>query len=246
VRAIDRIFSVLDAFTVDHPKLTLQDISDRIDLSKATTFRLVNSLGDAGYLVRLDDQRYCLSLKLVKLAGVVVNGLGVRDIAHPVMVEIGRETGETVSLNTVVGTDRVCVDVVESNSRIMHIVNLGEHAALLYGATGKTLLAHLPEPEQVGIIKTLPRGATFTQAELKVELARIRKQGYAVTSGERVPGALAISVAIFDINDRAKYSLTLTGPASRMKEHHERNLACMLEAQGEISSRLGSSRFSNA
>ena len=96
MRAVDRIFSVLDAFTPDRPKLTLQEISERIDLSKATTFRLVNSLSDAGYLVRLDDQRYCLSMKLVKLAGVVASGLSVRDIAHPVMLEIGRETGETV------------------------------------------------------------------------------------------------------------------------------------------------------
>jgi len=246
VRAVDRIFSVLDAFAPDRPKLTLQEISDRIELSKATTFRLVNSLSDAGYLVRLDDQRYCLSMKLVKLAGVVASGLSVRDIAHPFMQEIGRETGETVSLNTVVGTDRVCIDVVESSARIMHIVNLGEHAPLLYGATGKTLLAHLPDDEQSVIVKTLPRGAPFTQAELKAELAKIRKQGYTVTAGERVPGSVAISVVIFDINDRGKYCLTLTGPESRMKQRHEQNLDCMLQAQRDISSKMGSSRFSAA
>lgn len=246
MRAVDRIFSVLDAFSPDRPKLSLQEISDRIELSKATTFRLVNSLSDAGYLVRLDDQRYCLSMKLLRLAGVVASGLSVRDIAHPVMVEIGRETGETVSLNTVVGTDRVCVDVVESSARIMHIVNLGEHAPLLYGATGKALLAHLPEAEQAAIVKTLPRGAPFNQTELKAELVRVRKQGYAITGGERVPGSLAISVVLFDINDRGTYCLTLTGPEARMKDNHEDNLACMLQAQRDISSKMGSSRFSSA
>jgi DNA-binding IclR family transcriptional regulator len=244
VRAVDRIFSVLDDFTREHPKLTLQEISDRIELSKATTFRLVNSLSDAGYLVRLEDQRYCLSMKLVRLAGVVASGLSIRDIAHPKMLEIGQETGETVSLNTVVGMDRVCVDVVESTARLMHIVNLGEHAPLLYGATGKTLLAHLPAEEQTAIVKTLPRAAPFTQAQLKTELATIRKQGYAVTGSERVPGSLAISVAIYDMHDRGRYALTVTGPESRMKDHQERNLKCMLHAQREISSKMGSARFS--
>ncbi len=244
MRAVDRIFSVLDAFSREHPKLTLQEISDRIELSKATTFRLVNSLSDAGYLVRLEDQRYCLSMKLVRLAGVVASGLGIRDIAHPKMLEIGQVTGETVSLNTVIGMDRVCVDVVESTARIMHIVNLGEHAPLLYGATGKTLLAHLPADEQATVIKTLPREASFTQAQLKAELATIRKQGYTVTGSERVPGSLAISVAIYDMHDRGCYALTVTGPDNRMKEQLERNLKCMLQAQREISSKMGSGRFS--
>lgn len=244
MRAVDRIFSVLDAFSRERPKLTLQEISERIGLSKATTFRLVNSLSDAGYLVRLEDQRYCLSMKLVRLAGVVASGLGIRDIAHPRMLEIGRETGETVSLNTVVNMDRVCVDVVESTSRLMHIVNLGEHAPLFYGATGKTLLAHLPAAEQSAVIKTLPRDAPFTQAQLKAELVKIRKQGYAVTGSERVPGSLAISVAIFDMEDEGRYALTVTGPEGRMKEHLDRSLRCMLDAQREISSKMGSTRFS--
>lgn len=243
MRAVDRIFSVLDAFTPSRPKLTLQEISDAIGLSKATTFRLVNSLGDKGYLVRLEDQRYCLSMKLVKLAGVVASGLSIRDIAHPRMVEIARETGETVSLNTVIGSDRVCVDVVESTSRIMHIVNLGEHAPLLYGATGKVLLAHLPDELRVGIVKSLPADAPFTRAQLEDELRQIRACGYAVTRSERVEGSLAISVIIFDINDNGRFALTLTGPQSRAEAHIETNLALMLAAQRDVSSKMGSSRF---
>lgn len=246
MRAIDRIFSVLDAFTPDRPKLALQEISDRIELSKATTFRLVNSLCDAGYLVRLDDQKYCLSMKLIKLAGVVASGLSVRDIAHPIMVEIGRRTGETVSLNAVVGMDRVCIDVVEANSRLMHIVNLGEHAPLFYGATGKVLLAHLPKDEQLGIMKALPIGFPMSARDLETKLEEIQEQRYAITKSERVVGSLAISVAIFDINDRGRYAVTLTGPEERMRVELQRNLEWMLEAQRDISSKMGSGIFSMA
>ncbi len=222
----------------------MQEISERIELSKATTFRLVNSLVDAGYLVRLEDQRYCLSMKLVKLAGIVASGLSVRDIAHPKMVEIAAQTGETISLNTAVGSDRVCVDVVESSSRMMHIVTLGEHAPLLYGATGKVLLAHLPDEIQASIVKSLPRSASTTQLELKSELKEIRASGYALTLSERVQGSLAISVAIYDINDRGQFALTITGPESRMKGHKDEYLALMLQAQRDISSKMGSGRFS--
>lgn len=243
MRAVDRIFSVLDAFTPDEPKLTLQEISDRIALSKATTFRLVNSLYDAGYLVRLDDQRYCLSMKLIKLAGVVASGLSIRDIARPILIDIGNKTGETISLNTAIGFDRVCIDVVESSSRLMHIVNLGEHAPLFYGATGKMLLSCLSQAEQTAVLQTLPADFGLTLDELKAELQKIRAQRYVITKSERVIGSLAISVAIFDINDYGKYVVTLTGPEERMKVRLEENLALMLNAQREISSKMGSSLF---
>lgn len=243
MRAVDRIFSVLDAFTPDRPKLALQEISDRIELPKATAFRLVNSLCDAGYLVRLDDQKYCLSMKLIKLAGVVASGLSIRDIAHPIMVEIGRGAGETVSLNTAIGTDRVCIDVIESSSRLTHIVKLGEHAPLFYGATGKVLLAHLPKDEQTASIKRLPPEFPLSAAELKAELEKIRKQRYAITKSERVIGSLAISVAIFDINDRGRYAITMTGPEERMRAQLDVQLALMLEAQRDISAKMGASAF---
>ncbi|PLC53277.1 IclR family transcriptional regulator [Pollutimonas nitritireducens] len=244
MRAVDRIFSVLDAFTPSQPKLTLQEISDRISLSKATTFRLVNSLYDAGYLVRLDDQKYCLSMKLIKLAGVVATGLSIRDIAHPIMVGIADQTGETISLNTAVGRERVCIDVVESSSRLMHIVNLGEHAPLYFGATGKVLLSNLSQDEQATVLKTLPADFPLTAKKLKAQLDEIHTQRYAVTRSERVIGSLAISVAIFDINDQGKFAITLTGPEERMKIQEERNLDLMLTAQREVSSKMGSSLFS--
>lgn len=243
MRAVDRIFSVLDAFTPEQNKLTLQEISDRIDLSKATTFRLVNSLDEAGYLIRLEDQRYCLSMKILRLAGVVASGISIRDIARPVMMEIARATDETISLNTVVGADRVCIDVVESTSRLMYIVTLGEHASLLYGATAKTLLAHLEESERAGIVKTLPRNAPYTQSQLKAELEQIRRDGFSCTRGERVAGSQAISVALYDIHDKVNFALTLTGPDARMSDKADELLQLMLTAQREISAKMGSSRF---
>lgn len=243
MRAVDRIFSVFDAFAVDRQKLTLQEISELVGLSKATTFRLVNSLDRKGYLIRLPDQRYCLSMKLLRLAGVVAHGLSVRDVARSVLVELAAATSETVSLNTAVGTDRVCVDVIESTARLMHIVTLGEHAPLLYGATGKVLLAHLDEAAREAVVKTLPRTARFTQTKLRAELAEIRERGYSVTSGERVPGSYAISVALYDMKDEVHFCLTITAPEVRVEGSKARFLELALAAQRDISLKMGSTVF---
>ena len=93
IRAVERALAIFDAFDPAHTMLTLQEIGQRIGLSKATTYRLVNCLYDLGYLVRLDDNRYCLSLKLTRLSGMVRSTIGIREIARPIMLNLVQKTG---------------------------------------------------------------------------------------------------------------------------------------------------------
>src|SRR6202020_3571915 len=101
IRAVERAFAIFEAFDPEHTILTLQEIGQRIGLTKETTYRLVNCLHDLGYLVRLQDNRYCLSLKLTRLSGMVRSTIGIREIARRAMLNLLRKTGETVTLNTV-------------------------------------------------------------------------------------------------------------------------------------------------
>ena len=64
MRSVQRILAVFESFSTNRTSLTLQEIADRIELPKSTAFRIVQSIEQAGYLVRLDDQRYCLSIPL--------------------------------------------------------------------------------------------------------------------------------------------------------------------------------------
>ena len=80
VRAVTRALAILDAFHETRPSLTMQQIGSHIGMPKATTFRLVQTLEKAGFLIRLEDQRYCLSFKLLRLAGLVRSALPIRDI----------------------------------------------------------------------------------------------------------------------------------------------------------------------
>src|ERR1700712_1331056 len=59
MRAVQRIIAILESFAPEKSTLTLQELADHIGLAKSTTFRIVQSLQRAGYLVRLQDQKYC-------------------------------------------------------------------------------------------------------------------------------------------------------------------------------------------
>src|SRR5215210_8321522 len=109
MRSVQRILAVFESFTAERSSLTLQEIADHIELPKSTAFRIVRSLEQAGYLVRLEDQRYCLSFRFTRLAGLVRSTLGIREIARPIMMELAERTEETVSIHTVSGKSRVCI-----------------------------------------------------------------------------------------------------------------------------------------
>ncbi|MBX9911085.1 MAG: IclR family transcriptional regulator [Beijerinckiaceae bacterium] len=242
IRAVERALAIFDAFDAEHQSLSLLEIGERISMPKATTFRLVNTLQRNGFLVRLEDQRYCLSLKILRLSGLVKSTLGIREAARPAMSEVCRATGETVTLNIRAGLERVCIDVVDTPSPLMTIVRPGDHVSLLRGATARLLLAYAGENEIARIIAQSAAAEKVDPAELMADLAKIRNQGYSCTSGQRIPGVTAISVPIFDIKDEVHYSLSLTGPSIRMDPRLEEFKAIMLDAGASISAMMGTSQ----
>lgn len=146
IRVVQRALKVLECFDLERPRLPLHDISLRIALPKSTTFRILSTLVAEGYLVQLDNQEYALSHKLSRLASVAQHSLGLRDLVHPVLKRLARETGETgetAELSVLDGDGRICLDVAESSSSLKSIISIGTRLPLLFGATGKVFLAHL-------------------------------------------------------------------------------------------------------
>ena len=236
IRAVERALSIFEAFTPQHSSLSLMEIGTRTKLSKATAYRLVSCLDKAGYLVRLDNQQYCLSLKLVGLAGIVRSTLSIRDLARPIMTELVKLTGETITLNTVVGDERLCIEVHDTPAPLMSIVKQGERAPLIYGATGKILLAYL---EQKRIDELTIAMTPAERQAVRRQLDRFRQRGYALTKSERVAGVTAISVPIHDMEQRARYSLSVTGPSVRIDPARARLVPAMLAAGEQLSAQLG-------
>lgn len=239
MRGVGRTLAVFECFSTQRPSLTLQEIANRVGLPKSTTFRLVHSLDKAGYLVRLENQEYCLSFRFVRLAGLVQATLDIRRMARTVMEEAARLSGETVTLNTARGRERVCIDVVDNPSPLMSVAKPGEHIPLVDGANCKLLLAYLPAAEARDAIGYAVKVSGVRRAQLAAELERIRAQRYCVTHGERVAGLTAVAAPVHDAEGAGRYCLAITGPTVRMKPRIQEHLRIAVRAGEEISRRLG-------
>ncbi|GAA0749496.1 IclR family transcriptional regulator [Ideonella azotifigens] len=240
MRSVERTLAVFESFAPDQTSLTLQEIADSIELPKSTAFRIVGSLEEAGYLVRLEDQRYCLSFRFTRLAGLVRNTLDIRAIARPAMLTLAEQTQETVAIHMAVDGNRVCVDsVATAPSQLRSVMQPGEQIPLLLGSASKTLLAFMPETASSSTLAAIARATQRKSAEIRAQLSEIRDQGYAVSHGERLLGLSAISAPVWDANGEARYCITVNGPSVRIQMHEKAFTKLVKKAAGDISRRFG-------
>jgi DNA-binding IclR family transcriptional regulator len=246
MRTIERALSVFSCFSEASPKLTLQEIANRLELAKSTTFRLVRTLEDLGYLVRLEDQRYSLSLKFVRLGGLAQSTLDICQIARPVMEKLARSSGESVTLFTIEGQDFVCLDVCTTPAPLMSLNRPGERAPLSLGASSMVLMAYLPEQTFRTMLPALARRLRHSQRDLVSILTTVRKQQYAVSHGGSVPGLSAIAVPLFSSDDAVRYSLNIVLPTVRVRGRIAPLLQMLRQGGQKVSRGLGASGVGSA
>jgi len=245
VRSVVRALQILEQFTYGKEELSLTEIAENLGLSKPTVLRLADTLAEFGFLVRGDvDKKYRLGNKLFYLGSLVLNQMELRKVVMPVMESLRNITGETVHLNVREGNERICLEEIESIHELRTIVKIGQRSPLYAGASAKVLLAFQEDDEIERVLKqSLKRitDNTITDSKvLRVEIERIRQQGYALSMGERIVGAVAISAPILDYTGKMVASLSIGYPEARHTE--EKLQFCLqelLRGVGEISAKLG-------
>lgn len=240
VRSLLRSLAILECFSLEKPALSLQEIYRKVELPKSTAFRLVNTLQNAGYLLQRADQRYTLSYKLLLLGSVVRETQDVREITRPLMEELARTSGETVTLSTRSNHERICLDVVDSSSALRSVVLPGDRLPLLYGATGKMFLAQFKDStiEQIRSAQQIPKKRITKRVLLDI-IAEIRRNGYALTRDDRVIGVMAVSVPIRDSSGEVQYCMTVTGPTTRFGGREQALIDQTVRTGRRISTLLG-------
>jgi IclR family KDG regulon transcriptional repressor len=88
---------------------------------------------------------------MFRLSAVVMADMNLRRAALPFVEDLCNEVSETISLNIIEGTDRVCIEVVDSSEVIRNIVKVGQRNNLCVGSSGWLMLSYLPATERENI-----------------------------------------------------------------------------------------------
>ena len=178
-------------------------------------------------------------------AGIYTVTSDVRTLALPIMVRLQDQTRETISLYVLEGDERVCVERLESPETVRIVARVGRRIPLYAGSAGKVFLAYLPETRRDSILaktKLVPMTEkTITSMDdLRVNLEKIRRLGYAVSRGEWVLEAAGVAGPVFDQKGQIAAVLTISGPSQRFTREKTLEMAELVKiGAAEISAELG-------
>ncbi|HET8842106.1 MAG TPA: IclR family transcriptional regulator [Ktedonobacteraceae bacterium] len=247
-QTVTHALDILNLFTIERSEFSMTEMSRALGISKSSAHRLANTLEAAGYLDQdPTTQRYHLGLKILQLAGIVLENMHFRELLLPWMQWLRTQTKETISVYVADNDVRVCVDRLEGTQDIRFVVEINSRLPLYLGAAGKLLLAYQPAAIRNRLIEhwladledsILLSLGSFE--EIEQELAQIREQGYTISKGERVAHAFALAAPILDYRGEILAALTISGPSVRFTEEHiQQWLPLIQHAAGNVSAQLG-------
>lgn len=218
VRAVERAIDVLMCFTRERPTLSVTDLQRALSLSRPTLYRLLHTLEGKG-LVRSfgEPQRFQLGHGAIALGDAALARIDLVRIAQPHLRRLWDATDETVAL-LVPAADglKLCVEEIPSRQALVFTRGAGFTEPMTVGASGKVMLAFMAD-----------RGVDGGEP-LRAELERIRRDGYCISTGEIIGGAIAIAAPVFDRDGHIAGAICVFGPEARFSDVHRQN--CVDEA----------------
>ncbi|WP_300679718.1 helix-turn-helix domain-containing protein [Nocardioides sp.] len=154
------------------------EIATQLDVHRTIASRLLTTLADFKFLVRMPDGRYRIGSGVAALASGVHSTLRVA--ADPILRDLAERLGATVTLLIAEGEEAVALSVVSPATSQYHLAfNTGGRHPIRRAAGGVALLA---------------AGPALPAEDPRVTEARA--QGFASTFGEVEPGAYGVAVPI--------------------------------------------------
>ncbi len=215
---VSRVMTLLAVFCEGPPAMSLKDIAGRSGLAPSTAHRLLQPLVRMGVVERAPGRQYCIGAEFVRMAMALNQRLPLLEAASPVMREIVRQTAKTCFLYIYLPRrgERMaiaCTKAPETENEIR--INVFDSFPLAWGASGRAILAHLPQREIDNVLsrsKPSPLdGSRLPERSRMLDLlGRIREQGYAVTEGQiRAANKMNMAAPILGEGQRVLGNLAL-------------------------------------
>lgn len=219
VTALVRGLSVIRAFTNQSDSLTLSEVSEIVDLPRATTRRCLLTLQSLGY-VEKNRNGFMITPAVLVLANAYLTSSSLLRISQPFIERISNELGEPVSLSVL--SRGLVVYVARSAKRRIESLHRGIGSQLPAYCTsmGRVLLAHLDDSELDEYLKTVEierhTPNTITDKDkLKQVITDVRLSDYCLIDAEMLPSLRAIAVPLRNASNQVVAALNV-GPERKL------------------------------
>lgn len=203
VQSVDRVLDIIEALAEEPEGLGITELANRVGLHKSTAHRLISTLGRRNYVQKQENGHYRIGIKLIEAVSCYINSLELETEARPYVIDIASHLGLTAHLGVLDGDQVVYVEKMDVVSRVKLYSQIGVRMHAYCSSLGKCLLSNYSKEElenrmkDCSFIRFTPNTIGSID-ELRKELLKVRKQGWAMDDQELEIGHRCISAPIYD------------------------------------------------
>lgn len=204
VEALVKGLRVLALFSETTTSLRISDIAARTGLPMPTTYRLVVTLTEEGFLVQRPDGDYGPSIKVLTLGYSALRGQALVELADGPLQRLATSLGETVNLGVLLGDKVLYLVRIRNADLVTANIQVGSTLPAVHTSMGKVLLAHLDAATLKEVVGTQIQvqgagpNAVRTRRDLLAQLREVKERGFGLQDEELASGLRSISAPIFD------------------------------------------------
>lgn len=249
MQSVQRSLRVLEA-VADRQPVGVTDLARDLRLPKSTVQRSLVTLAEEGWLEPVHDDytRWSLGPAARRLGRASAHETSLREAALVPMQELRDASNETIHLAVPDGIAwMVLIERMDSTQSVRTFHELGARTPSYATSTGLSVLAHLPESELEPLfaqpLEAFSSATVVDPAELRKELARIRRCGYAVNLRRYRPQVAAVGAPILTADRTPIAGICISMPDSRFRRGEVRVWGRLVaEAAEAIGARLRGER----
>ncbi len=234
VKQVANVLELMEYFAKRRKPSTLAQIADDLEWPRSSTFNIVGTLADRGYLYEPTARRgYYPSPRWLAVAQAVGEAEPLPEAVCDAVADIALQTGETTAVGSVAGTSVIMLYVIESKHPLRYFAQVGTLVPIQASSAGRALLAQYTPQERRALYKKISfdrysKTSPANAAAVEAEILEAVKRGYHQSNSEYIADLAGVSLSL-PIGQR-RLSLVVAGPVSRCLDRRPKTAKIMKAA----------------
>ncbi|MBX2835206.1 MAG: IclR family transcriptional regulator [Gammaproteobacteria bacterium] len=250
IQSVGRALTILELLAAEGDALPLKELASRSQLNQSTCHHLISTLVGRGYIDHQGRNRgYGLGRKFHELADLAGRQTDLAEILKQNVEALSKKLEQSVQLAVLSDTSLVTkLSCQHPKNHFAEPDELIKMSASHAAATGKAILAWLPDSELVRVIAAngltgyTPNTITSLSGLIE-ELRHVRRNGFAVDDEELREGIVCVGSALRESSGAVVASISVTIPAVDATPEYRKALSqSVIQAAQQFSKRLGNTK----
>ena len=240
VPAVERAVAIMDLLADTPRPMGVSDIARDLGLPKSSVYGICETLTDLG-LLRPGPSGYGPGPRPLRWSSAYLSRTSLVQEFRILVAQDAVLSGYTVTLSALDGANVVYLACQNADKPLGFTFQAGQHLPAVFTATGKAMLAALPEEDRRARLAgswhpPFTRNSVPDAAAFEAQLPRWRALGYAIDNGEIREGMICLGAAVLNAAQKPLAGIAISLTSAEARPEVQETLGQLI---ANIANRLG-------